>query len=114
MNTRDTLDTQLNVLANFNPVVPDSYQDCEFLMLGNLVPAVQNAVIDQMKNDPKMAGKPDEMIGKIAEGKLNAFFKENTLMLQPFVKDSSKTVAQYLESVNNGLTVVEFRRVSVG
>lgn len=54
MNTRDTLDTQLNVLANFNPVVPDSYQDCEFLMLGNLVPAVQNAVIDQMKNKPKL------------------------------------------------------------
>lgn len=54
MNTRDTLDTQLNVLANFNPVVPDSYQDCEFLMLGNLVPAVQSAVIDQMKNKPKL------------------------------------------------------------
>ena len=54
MNTRDTLDTQLNVLANFNPVVPESYQDCEFLMLGNLVPAVQNAVIDQMKNKPKL------------------------------------------------------------
>ncbi|HEY0732238.1 MAG TPA: sugar kinase, partial [Chitinophagaceae bacterium] len=41
MNTRDTLDTQLNVLADFVPTVPDSYQDCEFLMLGNLVPAVQ-------------------------------------------------------------------------
>lgn len=54
MNTRDTLDTQLNVLANFNPIVPESYQDCEFLMLGNLVPAVQNAVIDQMKNKPKL------------------------------------------------------------
>ncbi|MBY0478170.1 MAG: sugar kinase [Chitinophagaceae bacterium] len=54
MNTRDTLDTQLNVLANFNPVVPDSYQDCEFLMLGNLVPAVQHAVISQMKTKPKL------------------------------------------------------------
>lgn len=54
MNTRDTLDTQLNVLANFNPVVPDSYQDCEFLMLGNLVPAVQHAVISQMKNKPRL------------------------------------------------------------
>lgn len=54
MNTRDTLDTQLNVLANFNPVVPESYQDCEFLMLGNLLPAVQNAVIDQMKKKPKL------------------------------------------------------------
>ncbi|MDX1956612.1 MAG: PfkB family carbohydrate kinase [Chitinophagaceae bacterium] len=54
MNTRDTLDTQLNVLANFNPVVPESYQDCEFLMLGNLVPAVQMAVIDQLRNRPRL------------------------------------------------------------
>lgn len=54
MNTRDTLDTQLNVLENFQPVVPDSYQDCEFLMLGNLVPAVQRSVIEQMKNRPKL------------------------------------------------------------
>jgi sugar/nucleoside kinase (ribokinase family) len=54
MNTRDTLDTQLNVLANFNPDVPDSYQDCEFLMLGNLVPAVQRSVIRQMKNRPRL------------------------------------------------------------
>lgn len=54
MNTRDTLDTQLNVLANFTPVVPDSYQDCEFLMLGNLVPAVQLSVINQMKERPRL------------------------------------------------------------
>lgn len=54
MNTRDTLDTQLNVLANFSPVVPESYQDCEFLMLGNLVPAVQLSVIEQLKNRPKL------------------------------------------------------------
>ena len=54
MNTRDTLDTQLNVLANFTPVVPDSYQDCEFLMLGNLVPAVQLSVIEQMKERPRL------------------------------------------------------------
>jgi sugar/nucleoside kinase (ribokinase family) len=54
MNTRDTLDTQLNVLENFQPVVPDSYQDCEILMLGNLVPAVQSSVIKQMKNRPKL------------------------------------------------------------
>lgn len=54
MNTRDTLDTQLNVLADFKPVVPDSYQDCEFLMLGNLVPAVQMSVINQLKNRPRL------------------------------------------------------------
>ncbi len=54
MNTRDTLDTQLNVLANFEPVVPESYQDCEFLMLGNLVPAVQMSVINQLRKRPKL------------------------------------------------------------
>jgi sugar/nucleoside kinase (ribokinase family) len=54
MNTRDTLDTQLNVLANFVPVVPDSYQDCTYLMLGNLVPSVQSSVIKQLKNRPKL------------------------------------------------------------
>jgi sugar/nucleoside kinase (ribokinase family) len=54
MNTRDTLDTQLNVLADFNPVVPESYQGAEFLMLGNLVPAVQLAVIKQLKVRPRL------------------------------------------------------------
>jgi sugar/nucleoside kinase (ribokinase family) len=54
MNTRDTLETQLNVLENFQPIVPDSYQDCEFLMLGNLVPAVQRSVIEQLKTRPKL------------------------------------------------------------
>jgi elongation factor Ts len=71
-------------------------------------------VVDQIKNDPKMAGKPDEMINKIAEGKLNAFFKENTLLAQAFVKDGGKTIAEYLKSVNSDLKVVEFKRVALG
>jgi len=54
MNTRDTIETQLNVLGTFEPVVPESYQDCTFLMLGNLSPAVQLSVIDQMKSRPKL------------------------------------------------------------
>lgn len=54
MNTRDTLETQLNVLGSFKPIVPDSYQDCEFLMLGNLAPSVQLSVISQLKNKPKL------------------------------------------------------------
>lgn len=54
MNSRDTLDTQLNVLADFNPVVPEAYQDCEYLMLGNLVPAIQHSVIKQLKKRPKL------------------------------------------------------------
>jgi sugar/nucleoside kinase (ribokinase family) len=54
MNTRDTLETQLNVLADFQPVIPESYQDCEFLMLGNLAPTVQLSVIQQLRNRPKL------------------------------------------------------------
>ncbi|MAX81959.1 MAG: sugar kinase [Crocinitomicaceae bacterium] len=54
MNSRDTLVTELNVLADFDPVVPESYKNCEFLMLGNLTPAVQMRVIEQLPNRPKM------------------------------------------------------------
>jgi sugar/nucleoside kinase (ribokinase family) len=54
MNSRDTLVTDLNVLADFNPKVPDSYQGSEFLMLGNLAPATQLSVIKQMKKRPKL------------------------------------------------------------
>ncbi|HNV29236.1 MAG TPA: translation elongation factor Ts [Cyclobacteriaceae bacterium] len=59
-------------------------------------------------------GKPENMVEKIAQGKLNKFFKDNTLLPQIFVKDNSKTVAQYLDSVTKGLTVVEFKRISIG
>ncbi|MFN6379584.1 MAG: PfkB family carbohydrate kinase [Flavobacteriales bacterium] len=54
LNSRDTLITDLNVLANFDPIVPDAYQNCDFLMLGNLAPAVQMRVIDQIPNRPKL------------------------------------------------------------
>lgn len=54
LNSRDTLDTQLNVLASFNPVVPEHARHAEFLMLGNLVPALQRSVIEQMKSRPKL------------------------------------------------------------
>ncbi|RFM30616.1 PfkB family carbohydrate kinase [Deminuibacter soli] len=54
MNTRDTLVTDLNVLADFNPQVPDSYQGAEFLMLGNLMPRLQKSVIEQLKTRPKL------------------------------------------------------------
>lgn len=54
LNTRDTLDTQLNVLENFDPIVPESAKNCDFLMLGNLVPMVQQKVITQMKKRPKL------------------------------------------------------------
>jgi elongation factor Ts len=59
-------------------------------------------------------GKPENMVEKIAAGKLNKFFKESTLLPQAFVKDTSKSVAQYLDSVSKGLTVAEFKRVAIG
>ncbi|MEO6914913.1 MAG: PfkB family carbohydrate kinase, partial [Chitinophagaceae bacterium] len=54
MNTRDTLETQLNVLGDFVPDVPESFQGAEFLMLGNLLPAVQLSVIEQLRERPKL------------------------------------------------------------
>ncbi|OZI08885.1 sugar kinase [Siphonobacter sp. BAB-5385] len=54
MNTRDTLVTELNVLADFDPIIPESYQDCEYLMLGNLTPQIQMTVLDRLKNRPKL------------------------------------------------------------
>lgn len=59
-------------------------------------------------------GKAADMAEKIAAGKLNKFFKENTLLPQAFVKDNSKTVAEYLTSVSAGLTVTSFKRAAVG
>lgn len=96
-------------IAAMNPlaVSPDS-------ITANVVEREKAIVTEQIKNDPKMAGKPDEMIDKIAVGKLNAFFKENTLLAQPFVKDASKTVADYLKSVDADVKVSEFKRVQLG
>lgn len=54
MNSRDTLATELNVLENFDPIIPESYQDCEYLMLGNLTPQIQQTVIKRLKNRPKL------------------------------------------------------------
>jgi sugar/nucleoside kinase (ribokinase family) len=53
MNTRDTIDTQLNVLETFDPIVPDEFKESEFLMLGNLMPSVQKKVLDQMTKKTK-------------------------------------------------------------
>jgi len=54
MNSRDTLVTELNVLADFDPIIPESYQDCEYLMLGNLSPQVQKTVINRLRKRPKL------------------------------------------------------------
>src|SRR5690554_132006 len=70
--------------------------------------------IEVGKEQARAEGKPEEMLEKIALGKLNKFYKENTLLSQTFVKDNAQTVAQYLDSVSKGLTVVDFKRISIG
>lgn len=96
-------------IAAMNPVAVDAAS-----VPAETIERERSIVIDQMKQDPKMAGKTDEMLGKIAEGKLNAFFKEQTLLAQAYVKDPSKTVQEYLKSVDPALKVTEFKRVALG
>lgn len=66
------------------------------------------------KEQIRAEGKPEAMVEKIAAGKLNKFYKDSTLLNQEFVKDSSKSVAQFLDSVSKGLTVNAFKRVQLG
>ena len=71
-------------------------------------------VVDVMKNDPAMSSKSDEMLSRIADGKMASFFKEQTLTAQVFVKDGSKTVAEYLKGVHGDLKIISFKRVALG
>jgi len=96
-------------IAAMNPVAVDAAS-----VPADVVTRERDIVMEQMKQDPKMAGKPEEMMAKIAEGKLNAFFKESTLTAQAYVKDSSKSVGDYLKSVSPDLKVIEFKRVALG
>ncbi len=66
------------------------------------------------KEQIRAEGKPEEMVEKIAAGKLNKFYKDSTLLNQEFVKDPSKNVAQFLNGVDKGLTVTAFKRVALG
>ena len=69
----------------------------------------------QIGKDQAIAeGKPEAMLEKIAQGKLGKFYKDNTLLNQEFVKDSSKTITQMLDSIEKGLTVKAFKRVALG
>ena len=96
-------------IAAMNPVAVDPES-----VPAETVARERAIIIDTMKEDPKMAGKPEEMIVKIAEGKINAFFKEQTLLAQAFVKDGGKTVGEYVNSVDGALKVTEFKRVALG
>jgi elongation factor Ts len=95
-------------IAALNPVAVDAAS-----VPADVVAREKAIIVDLMKQDPKMAGKPDEMLAKIAEGKMGAFFKEQTLTAQAFVKDSSKTVEQYLKE-SGDMKVTEFKRVALG
>lgn len=111
-NSASALEVGKNVamqIAAMNPVAVD--QDS---VSPDIVAREKAIVTEQIRNDPKMAGKPDEMIEKIAMGKLNAFFKESTLTAQPFVRDPGKTVAEYLKSIDADLKVTQFKRVQLG
>jgi elongation factor Ts len=96
-------------IAAMNPVAVDPSS-----VPAETVAKEKSIVTELIKNDPKMAGKPDSMIDKIAEGKLNAYFKENTLTAQAFVKDAGKTVGDYLKSVDPDVKVTQFKRVQLG
>ena len=76
--------------------------------------ATINQELDIAKDLARQEGKPEEMLDKIAKGRLNKFFKENTLENQAFVKSDKQTVAQYLESVEKGLKVTDFKHVALG
>jgi elongation factor Ts len=96
-------------IAAMNPVAIDADS-----VAPEAIEREKNIIMDTMKADPKMEGKPEEMLAKIAEGKIGAFFKENTLLNQAFVKDGSKSVAQVLKEVAADLTVTSFKRVTLG
>lgn len=95
-------------IAALNPVAVDAAS-----VPADVIAREKAIIVDLMKQDPKMAGKPDDMIAKIAEGKLGAFFKEQTLTAQAFVKDGGKTVADYLKE-SGDVKVTEFKRVALG
>ena len=95
-------------IAAMNPVAVDPES-----VPAETVERERAIIIDTMKADPKMAGKPEDMIAKIAEGKIGAFFKEQTLLAQAFVKDGSKSVGEYIKSVDGSIKVTEFKRVAL-
>ena len=92
-------------IAAMNPLAVD-----ETSIPADVIAREKEIAIEMVKAE----GKPAEMAEKIAMGKLNKFFKDNTLLAQAFVKDGNKSVADYLKSVNADLKVTEFKRVALG
>jgi elongation factor Ts len=92
-------------IAAMNPVAIDK---------GDVDSKTIEKELEIAKDVIRAEGKPEEMVEKIAAGKLNKFYKDSTLLNQEFVKDSSKSVAQFLNDVDKGLTVTAFKRVQLG
>ncbi len=78
----------------------------------------RDILMEQLKNDPKNAGKPDEVLAKIIEGRLNKFYEDNVLVDQPFVKDPSKTVGELVtekvSSIKENISIRRFSRYKMG
>jgi elongation factor Ts len=91
-------------VAAMNPVAVDK---------ADVPPSVIAQEIEIGKEQARRDGKPEDMLEKIAQGKLGKFFKENTLLNQDFVKDNKLTIGQYLKSVDKDLTVTAFRRFTL-
>ena len=114
---------RMGVLVGLNKTEPEAGKDLA-MQIAAMNPIAVNAesvpadilarekdiAIEQVKAE----GKPAEMAEKIALGKLNKFFKESTLLAQPFVKDNNKSVSEYLKSIDPELKVVSFKRVALG
>lgn len=92
-------------IAAMNPVAIDK---------GDVDSKTIERELEIAKEQIRAEGKPEEMVEKIASGKLNKYYKDSTLLNQEFVKDTSKTIAQFLNGVEKGLTVTAFKRVQLG
>ena len=92
-------------IAAMNPIAVDAGS-----VPSETIAREKDIALEQVKAE----GKPAEMAEKIALGKINKFFKESTLLAQPFVKDNNKSVADYLKSVDADLKIIEFKRVALG
>ncbi len=114
---------RMGVLVSMTKEAAEAGKDVAMQIAAMNPLAVDETSISQQTKDREKAiaiemikaeGKPAEMAEKIADGKMNKFFKDNTLMAQAFVKDNSKSVADYLKSVDADLKVTDFKRVALG
>lgn len=114
---------RMGVLVSMTKEAADAGKDVAMQIAAMNPLAVDETMLSQETKDREKAiaiemikaeGKPAEMAEKIADGKMNKFFKDNTLMAQAFVKDNSKSVGDYLKSIDADLNVTDFKRVALG